>query len=83
MGLLEENYNPLKHIHLQSGLDAFGHKVEPEDGYRLVEVGERLEKGDKHFDIYSGWQDGNEGPLIGVEMFYLGGRWTAWERKVD
>jgi len=84
MKLLDENYDRKKHQFLVYGKDAFGNVVEPEPGFRLLNQDEGIKKGDRCFDIYSGWLKGVEGWYAknDRDAYYYGGRWTVWERKV-
>ena len=86
MQLLTENHSYKKHGDLQAGHDAFGNKVEPEEGWRLFEHGEngdRVAKGDRYFDIYSGWQEYLDNYYVGYSGYYKdGSRWTAWAKKI-
>lgn len=85
MQLLNENYDREKHGLLKQGHDAFGNIINPEKGYRLLGPNERIKSKDKHFDIYAGWVSGGEGYAVenGHHCNYRGGRWTAWERKIN
>ncbi len=84
MKLLTENYNQQIHGYLKERCDAFGNEINPEEGYRFLEGNEIILKGDKHFDIYTGWTSGNEDFYVrnGHHAYFSGGRWTAWERKI-
>lgn len=84
MQLLTENHNSKKHVS-EANQDAFGNKVEPEEGWRLFnhgENGDRVAKGDRYFDIYTGWHTYLDDFLVGYSGYYDGGRWTAWAKKI-
>ncbi len=82
--LLNENYGHKQHGWLKYGYDAFGNKLKAEKGYRLLKESEKIETGDKVFDIYSGWLSGVEEFEVehGHHAFFADGRWTTWERKI-
>lgn len=83
MRLLEENYDREIHGLLKFGHDAFGNKVEAEEGYRLLHHLERAQIGDRVFDIYNGWQEADDYDARNKNYANCGGRWTVWERKAD
>ena len=82
MKLLTENYNYKKHGPLRQDRDAFGNKVVPEKGFRLLK-NEVIQYGDKYFDIYAGWTSGQEAFEVENKWFSnKHGRCTSWERKL-
>lgn len=84
MAVLTKNYDIKEHGHLKYGHDALGNEIKPEKGYRLLDENEVIQKGDKAFDIYSGWIGGVEKYHAENKhhAYYNGGRWTAWERRM-
>jgi hypothetical protein len=81
--ILEGNFNSKIHT-LKNWCDAFGNLVEPPEGYYLLknnaERHDKIQKGDLHFDIYSGWVDGHSDYHNGGNVLSEG-RWRAWARK--
>lgn len=67
---------------LEHGKDAFGNIITPEEGYRLVNPNEQIQRGDRHFDIYGGWTSGGEDYHVRNGHYAGGsGRWRCWSRK--
>ena len=64
------------------GFDAYGNKVEPLEGWRLIERNEKIEKDDQPFDVYSGWLGKGFINMKYVGWASSGGRWTTYARKI-
>lgn len=84
--ITEGNYDVKIHGKLKPWCDAFGIKVKPPRGYYLLRNdkvrNDKIQMGDIHFDIYSGWTSGGEENSVSQGHFVQsGGRWRAWARS--
>ena len=74
------NYDSKKHS-MKYNCDAFGDKIKPPIGFRLLIENEPIQKGDWHFDIYAGWVQGHGDRKNGSRL-HCEGRWRGWARKI-
>lgn len=74
------NYETMDHK--PYGHDAYGNKLEPSDGFAILEWGEKLQQGDWPFDVYSGWWNPGELNPNYNHHAYDNGRWRAWQRRI-
>lgn len=63
------------------GFDCDGEPIQPETGYIIVPGGEVIRKGDKAFDVYTGWMVTDDYHAKNEFRATSRGRWVAWERK--
>ena len=56
--------------------------VPEEPGWRLLDDGEVILKGDQPYDIYAGWIKSDGYHAKNKHHARSSGRWTAWRRKI-
>ena len=84
--IVEGNFDSKIHVRKEM-CDAFGNKIKPPKGYRLLGKTEdgwdKIQQGDMHFDIYGGWVKGHSSWYDGANHYiHEEGRWKAWARKI-
>ncbi len=72
------NFEPW--IQPEYGCDAEDKKVKPPRGHKIIKFGDILKKGDRPFDVYSGWLTSDFWNSMYHYFARSNGRWTTWAR---